>query len=145
MPDARIFTGGGGLCGKCQANHLNIEIFTPPYLLDDDGAEAERPEIIVSSPVAIYGSMMNVTSTQELKMISLIRHGSATHSTNMDQRRVELCGAASTLCEQLLHGDHYSVKIPGDPGIAPPALWMVFGVNTAGVPSIASTVRVGVR
>jgi galactose oxidase len=29
MPDARVFTGGGGLCGSCGTNHFDGEIFTP--------------------------------------------------------------------------------------------------------------------
>ena len=34
LPDARVFVGGGGLCGDCTTNHLDGEIFTPPYLLN---------------------------------------------------------------------------------------------------------------
>src|SRR5439155_1563184 len=40
LPDGRVFTGGGGLCGGCSTNHLDAEIFTPPNLLNPDGTPA---------------------------------------------------------------------------------------------------------
>lgn len=45
LPDGRIFTGGGGLCGACATNHPDGAIFTPPYLLNADGSEKARPVI----------------------------------------------------------------------------------------------------
>lgn len=50
LPDGRILTGGGGICGECQrVGYLqeNIEIFTPPYLYakDGSGALAARPSV----------------------------------------------------------------------------------------------------
>jgi hypothetical protein len=35
--------GGSGLCGNCTANHYDAQIFTPPYLLREDGTPALRP------------------------------------------------------------------------------------------------------
>jgi galactose oxidase len=93
-----VFTGGGGLCGKCSANHLDAEIFSPPYLFAADGSLAPRPTITVSSKVAANGSPITVTGSEQLMMVSMIRMGSATHSTNTDQRRIELCGPFTTPC-----------------------------------------------
>jgi hypothetical protein len=37
LPDGRVFSGGGGLCGSCATNHPDGQIFTPPYLLNANG------------------------------------------------------------------------------------------------------------
>lgn len=137
LPDGRVFTGGGGLCGTCKANHLDCEIFSPPYLFTADGALAPRPTITVSAKVAANGAPISVTGSEPLMMVSMIRIGSATHSTNLDQRRIELCGPF-TACS----AGPVSLTIHEDPGIALPGNWMIFGVNAAGVPSIASILLV---
>ena len=38
VPDGRVLTGGGGLCGNCSANHYDAQLYTPPYLLTESGA-----------------------------------------------------------------------------------------------------------
>ena len=151
LPDGRVFTGGGGLCGSgmndivtlCKGdvdpNHLDFQIFNPPYLFAADGSLAPRPTIEVSAKTAKHGAALTVTSGEPLMMVSFIRMGSATHSTNTDQRRLELCGPATTACG----ASPVTVTVPSDPGIALPGNWMVFGVNADGVPSVASTVLVG--
>ena len=152
LPDGRVFTGGGGLCGSgandirslCKGdvdpNHLDTEIFNPPYLFAPDGSLAQRPMIEVSATTAKHGALIEVDSSEQLMMISMIRMSSATHSTNTDQRRIELCGPFTSLCPE----SPVTVRIPADPGIAVGGNWMIFGVNADGVPSVASTLLVGV-
>ena len=70
-------------------------------------------------------------------MVSMLRMGGATHGTNTDQRRLELCGPSTSPCG----GASASLTVPGA-GIAIPGNWMVFAVNAAGVPSVASTLVV---
>ena len=44
LPDGRVFSGGGGLCGNgCTANHPNGQIFSPPYLFNANGTARRRP------------------------------------------------------------------------------------------------------
>jgi hypothetical protein len=138
IPDGRVFTGGGGLCGSCTVNHLDMEIYNPYYLFNPDGSRAQRPNITVSAQTATLGSVLTVGSDTPLDMISMIRMGSATHSTNTDQRRIELCGLSTNLCGPL----PVNVTIPGTPGIATAGYWMIFGLNSRGVPSVASIVHV---
>lgn len=151
LPDGRVFTGGGGLCGSgannikslCKGdvdpNHLDTEIFNPPYLFAADGSLAPRPTIELSAATAKYGASITVTSSEQLMMVSMIRMGSATHSTNTDQRRIELCGPLTTACA----ASPVTVTIDEDPGIALGGNWMIFGVNANGVPSVASILLVG--
>ena len=45
LPDGRVLTGGGGICGVCQqVGYLrrDQEIFTPPYLYRQDGSRPTR-------------------------------------------------------------------------------------------------------
>src|SRR3954453_13129787 len=49
LPDGRVFSGGGGLCGTCTVNHPAGRIFTPPYLLRADGTPRIRP-VITDAP-----------------------------------------------------------------------------------------------
>ena len=50
LPDARVLSGGGGLCGPtCAGNRTDVQILTPHYLLNGDGTPATRP-VILSAP-----------------------------------------------------------------------------------------------
>ncbi len=43
LPDGRVLSGGGGLCGVgCAANHPDVQIWTPPYLYAADGNLRQR-------------------------------------------------------------------------------------------------------
>ena len=70
-------------------------------------------------------------------MVSMLRMGGQTHGISTDQRRLELCGPSTSPCG----GASAPVAIPGA-GVAIPGYWMVFGMNSAGVPSVAKTLHV---
>ncbi|KAL9598135.1 MAG: hypothetical protein Q9219_004691 [cf. Caloplaca sp. 3 TL-2023] len=135
MPDATIISGGGGLCGGCNTNHPNAQIYTPAYLFNADGSKASRPAInSVSSTSFAPGATITITTNTAVSSFSMVRFGSGTHSVNTDQRRVPLTATAS--------GTTYMVKMPADSGILLPGAWMLFAMNGQGVPSVAKTVIV---
>lgn len=70
-------------------------------------------------------------------MVSMVRMSSSTHGTNTDQRRLELCGPSTSTCG----AGNPALKVPGA-GIAIPGTWMVFGVNSVGVVSVAQILMV---
>lgn len=70
--------------------------------------------------------------------MSMIRMGSATHSSNTDQRRIELCGPYTKACG----GKTATLQVPKDDGIALAGNWMIFAVNKNGVPSKAAILNV---
>ena len=144
LPDATVLTGGGGLCGPCGVNHADAEVFYPPYLFAPDGtrvAASTRPTVELSARRAQHGDDVTVTSSQPMKMVSMVRFGTVTHSTNTDQRRVELCGPRTAACG----GTEARIKVPEDPGVAVGGNWMVFAINEAGVPSVAATLHIDLR
>jgi galactose oxidase len=136
MPDGRVFTGGGGLCGAgCDTYHLDAEIFTPPNLLNADGTPASRPAITTAPATAANGATITVATNRTVTAFSIIRMGTATHSVDTDQRRLSLPPTTAA--------NGYSLTIPSDKGIAVPGYWMLFALDANGVPSIAKTIKIG--
>ncbi len=68
--------------------------------------------------------------------MSFIKTGTTTHSNNMDQRYLQLPFTAN--------GDLLDVQLPSRAGDLPPGYYMLFVLNTQGVPSVARMVRVGI-
>ncbi|KAF9779374.1 hypothetical protein IL306_001919 [Fusarium sp. DS 682] len=136
LPDGRVFNGGGGLCGGCDTNHFNAQLYTPPYLYDSKGKLAKRPTITsVSASTIKVGGTVTVQTGGAIVQASFIRYGTATHTVNSDQRRIPL-----TLTNA--GKNSYSFQVPSDPGIALPGYWMLFVMDKNGVPSVASTIKV---
>ena len=136
LPDGRVFNGGGGLCGGCDTNHFDAQLYSPPYLYDSKGKLATRPKIVsVSASIVKVGGTITVQTNGAIAQASLVRYGTATHTVNSDQRRVPL-----TLTNA--GKNTYSFQVPSDPGVALPGYWMLFVMDKNGVPSIASTVKV---
>ncbi|KAI0191833.1 bleached galactose oxidase [Xylaria flabelliformis] len=137
LPDATVVAGGGGLCGTgCMQNHFDLQVFSPPYLFNSDGTRATRPAItLVSATQVRPGASLTITTAQSVASFSLIRYGSATHTVNTDQRRVPLSVTS-------VSGLAYAVNLPTDPGVLVPGYWMLFAINSAGVPSVATTIKI---
>jgi hypothetical protein len=140
LPDGRVLTGGGGICGAChQAGYLrrDQEIFTPPYLYRNDGSGelAPRPEI-AGAPAAIgYDGAFALSSPQaaDIRKLGLVRLGAPTHSEDQSQRYVPLSFTAA--------GTTLTVAGPNNPNEAPAGHYMLFAVDAAGVPSVSAIVE----
>ena len=127
--------GGGGLCGSCPTNHVDGQIFTPPYLLNADGTPP-RPTITTAPTSAAAGSTISVTTGRGVAGFSLVRMGSATHTVDTDQRRIPLTINGTT-------GNTSTVALPADRGVLVPGNYMLFALDAAsGVPSAASTITI---
>ena len=136
MPDATISSGGGGLCGTCTTNHFDAEVYSPSYLFKADGTLAARPVInTLSATTVVVGSQITVTTNSAVTRFSLIRYASNTHTVNTDQRRIPLVPTSAGT-------NRYTITVPNDAGIAIPGSWMLFALNSAGVPSVAKTVLI---
>ncbi|MEJ8850277.1 PA14 domain-containing protein [Variovorax rhizosphaerae] len=137
LPDARVLSSGGGLCGNgCAANHGDVQILTPHYLFNDNGTPATRPRLLSSPAQVTYGTTMTVGADSAIAAFSLVRVSSTTHTVNNDQRRLPLTFTA-------LGGNSYRVDVPSNPGWALPGMYMLFGMNADGVPSVARMVTIG--
>lgn len=135
LPDGKVFVGGGGLCGSCSTNHLDGEIFTPPYLLNADGSARTRPTIATAPATAAAGSTIKVTTGAPVAKFSLMRMSTVTHSVNTDQRRIPVTASS-------VSGNTASLKLPADRGVLVPGSYLLFAIDGNGVPSVATTIRI---
>ena len=137
LPDGRVLAGGGGLCGGCGVNHPDAEIFSPPYLFTSSGGLASRP-VISTAPTSVgYGQTFNVTlaSGRWASGFHLVRLSSLTHSVNNDQRFISLDYGGGA--------GNYTLTAPANSGIAPGGYYMLFALDSQGVPSVAKIIRLG--
>ncbi|KAL4918343.1 hypothetical protein BDW62DRAFT_181770 [Aspergillus aurantiobrunneus] len=143
LPDATVLNGGGGLCGNCTVNHYDAQIFRPPYLYNEDGTPATQPKtpsVDNRSNKVTVGKTLRFFADDDIQSASLVRLGTVSHTVNTDQRRVPLddytCGDADD-------GYRYcKAQIYPDPGVVLPGYYMLFVMNSAGVPSKAATIKV---
>jgi galactose oxidase len=135
LPDGRIFSGGGGLCSTCTTNHLDGQIFTPPYLLNTDGSDKVRPTITTSPGTAAPGATITVKTTGTTPKFALVRTSATTHSVNADQRRVPLTATTTD-------GTTYTMQIPADRGVVLPGYYMLFALNANGTPSVSKYIKI---
>jgi hypothetical protein len=133
LPDARVLVAGGGRFNGVNepTDQLNSEIYSPPYLF-----KGARP-VISSAPATIqYATSFSITTpdASQITSAALIRLGAVTHAFDQNQRYVPL-----TL-QQATGG--LTLQSPSSANLAPPGYYMLFIVNSNGVPSIASIVKV---
>src|SRR5215207_8710632 len=140
LPDARVLTGGGGICNSCQSNgylEKNVEYFEPPYLFKKDGSglRADRPVIDSAPSTAGYGQSLAITSAQagSIAKVGLVRLGAPTHSEDQGQRYVPLSFDKS--------GTTITATSPTTSNIAPAGYYMLFITDSAGVPSVAKMIK----
>jgi hypothetical protein len=69
-----------------------------------------------------------------LKWVELVRPGSATHSNDPDQRLVDVPFTQT--------GTTVNTALDANPNLTPPGWYMLFGVDAAGTPSVATWVHV---
>ncbi|WP_157440469.1 galactose oxidase-like domain-containing protein [Actinokineospora inagensis] len=132
MPDGRVLVAGGG-------HHISAtvpgqpsgQIYSPPYLFN-----GSRPSITTAPASTAYGQSISLATpdSADISAVNLVSVGADTHQSDMDQRFVPL---------QFTKGvGTLTVQTPSGANMAPPGDYMVFIVNSAGVPSVAKTVRI---
>lgn len=134
MPDGRVWSGGGGLCG-CSADHPDHQIFTPPYLYTAEGNLAPRPAINAAPAASSVGRTISVDASGGIAYFSLIKMSGLTHNLNSDLRYLRPSFSAAG-------GNQYNVTFPSNVNVLTPGYWMLFAVNGAGVPSPAKVIQI---
>jgi hypothetical protein len=129
LPDGRVFVSGGGGGGTALGDvaHYDGEYFSPPYLF-----QGPRPTIDSAPAGAAHGEQFTVGATDPagIASVTLVALSSTTHEFNMSQRFVRL--AFSPAAEP----NRFNVSAPDNPNVAPPGHYMMFVLNTNGVPSV---------
>jgi Domain of unknown function (DUF1929) len=134
LPDGSVLTGGGGDPGP--VNELNAEIYYPYYLYLNDGSglPAPRPTIVSAPSTLNVGQYFSMTvgSNDQILYINLIRMGFATHTSNLEQRRIPVPFAQN--------GATITAGVTNSPESTPPGYYMLFVFNQIGTASIAKIV-----
>jgi hypothetical protein len=132
LPDGRVLVGGGGHPEKDIGAQYNFEIYSPPYLF-----KGPRPTIDHAPRQISYGQpfLIETPNPGEVADVRLIRLPSITHAFNQNQgiARLEIKSKSTGGVE---------VTAPADPNRAPPGHYMLFVLNSDGVPSVARIIQV---
>lgn len=134
LPDATVLFFGGNPARGTYEPH--VEIYSPAYLFNADGTVAARPAITgVPSSAIGYGGVFQVETpaASGISSVVLVRPGAPTHSFDMEQRLVAMKFTAGS--------GVLNITAPPNSNIAPPGYYMVFILNSSGVPSVAQFVR----
>jgi diketogulonate reductase-like aldo/keto reductase len=111
---------------------LSAQVYSPPYLF-----RGARPIISSAPGTGNYGAVLNILTPDAARIasVTLMAIGSVTHAFDENQRIVPLSygpisgGVAATL--------------PTNPNVMPPGYYMLFLIDTNGVPSISTMLKVG--
>ncbi len=134
LPDATVLLVGGNPARGTYESHM--EIYTPAYLYNSSGQLATRPTITsVSSSVLGYNAGFTITTpnASTISSVVLMRAGAVTHAFDMDQRMVGLSFTAGS--------GVLNATTPTNGNLAPPGYYLLFVLNSSGVPSVAQFVQ----
>lgn len=136
LPDGRVLSAGGidpTLGGPPARDQRHIEIFTPPYLL-----RGPRPRITGAPASVTWGASFNIQSTDSPRIasVALLRPCAMTHHTDAGQRYVKLPITGHTAAQ-------LTATAPGSGTIASPGFYMLFIIDSNGIPSEAAWIRIG--
>jgi hypothetical protein len=125
LPDARVLSAGGDF------GSTSAELYSPPYLF-----KGARPTITSAPTNVTYGQSFFVATPDAASIanVTLIALSSVTHGFNMSQRinRPAFSQASGGL----------NVTAPLNANTTPPGYYMLFILNSGGVPSVASILRI---
>ena len=126
LPDGRVVSAGGD-------DTPTAEVFSPPYLF-----KGARPTIGAAPDRIEWGRSFSVSTAEaaDIAGVTLVRFGAVTHAHDFDQRFLKLGFTRS--------GSTLNVAGPANSNVAPPGYYMLFVLNSAGVPSVAKVLRVDV-
>jgi hypothetical protein len=129
LPDGRVLSAGSGRLNPIP-NQLNAQIYSPPYLF-----KGPRPTI-TSAPTAVaHGTAFTLASPDDadITSVTLVNLSTVTHTVDMSQTFREL--PFTKTANQL------TVTSPLTTDELPAGSYMVFAVNSNGVPSEAKIIK----
>ena len=137
LKDGRVLSAGGGACGNgCAANHLDGQIYSPPYLFEADDSPAVRPTLsIPGSPQVRAGDSLVVSASPDTTAFSIVRLSGTTHHLNTDQRFLPVPATDN--------GDGtFTLTLPANPNVLIVGHYWLFALDADGTPSIAEAIQV---
>jgi len=130
LPDGRVLESGMGADFGNVPNEMSAEFYSPPYLF-----KGARPSITQAPAQIQYNStfFVGTPDNASIASVTLIRTGAVTHFFDQNERFIPLSFTQAS--------GGLTVTSPIDANLAPPGYYMLFIVNSAGVPSVAPFVQ----
>lgn len=147
LPDGRVVSAGddrdilpspvppgsppGTPPGHIALASRTAQVYSPPYLFG-----GPRPAVTFSPKEVRYNAPFRVAIAGTPAAITravLMRPGAVTHAVDMSQQMIELNVTAQA--------DGLTMTSPRNASVAPPGYYMLYVLNAAGVPSVASWLR----
>ena len=131
LPDATVLLSQDDMDSSAAAAFQHkAQVYSPPYLFK--GAQP----VITSAPAsARYGQSFNVlTNRTAMAGAVLVAPSATTHGNDMHQRVIKL------RAQQLSNG--LTVTVPASSALVPPGHYMLFVMDSAGIPSVARFVHI---
>jgi hypothetical protein len=130
LPDATVLLSQDDMdhSAAAAAQH-KVQVYSPPYLF-----KGSRPNI-TSAPASVSrGQAFSVATDRSITSAILIAPGATTHGNDMHQRAIRLP-------IQPFSGG-LTATVPNSAALVPPGYYMLFVLDSGGVPSVARFVRV---
>ena len=134
MTDGRVWSGGGGLC-NCSADHMDHQVYSPPYLFNADGSPATRPAITSGPAAATNGNVITVQASADIQQFSLIKMSGTTHDLKSDLHYTNVPFTSPNSGE-------YQLTLHSNKNVLTPGFWMLFAINGQGTPSVAKVIQI---
>jgi hypothetical protein len=129
LPDGRVMAVGDNPGNG--SFDMRVSVYSPPYLF-----KGARPQVLsVAGSHWAYGTTNQVTVDSTVVSAALIRPAAVTHSSDPNQRYVDL--------PMTVTGHTIGLNLTSNPNLAPPGWYMLFVTGANGVPSVAQWVHVG--
>lgn len=132
LPDGRVLLAGGGQPAATDGvDHTDAEVYSPPYLFRGPRS------VILAAPGAVrYGQRfaLQIANGLAIARATLVRLPSTTHAFDQNQVLVHLTGLAES-------SGRLELTAPAGATTAPPGHYMLFLVDTNGVPSVARIIQ----
>jgi hypothetical protein len=131
LPDGRVMAIGSqnNLADAINYDH-HISFYSPPYLF-----KGPRPKVAGVPASWVRGTKKTIKISKKIKSAVLIRPAAVTHSSDPNQRSVQLSIGAQK-------GGKLTLGLAKNPHLTPPGYYMLFVVDKAGVPSVAKWVLI---
>lgn len=133
LPDATVLLSEDDRGKSVEAAaHHRLQVYSPPYLFHGPRPAMSAPAVLVrGQPFKIRAT---VQAPRSIVSAVLIAPAAVTHGNDMHQRFIKLPIS--------IDGGAISATVPVSAALVPPGYYMLFVVDSAGVPSVASFVHV---
>ena len=131
LPDGRVLESGMGADFGNVPDQKSAEFYSPPYLFKGARPTITQPPALVQTGSTFF---VGTPDAANISRVSLIRTGAVTHFFDQNERNLPLSFTQTT--------GGLTVTAPVNTNLAPPGYYMLFIVNSSGVPSIAPIVKV---